>query len=217
MNQAIQAIAAKYNIAPCPPPQEFIPTGFPALDAVTGGIPKGRIVDVHGAEDAGKTALALAMAKGSVLYIDAENKLVPWMVRGRKSFYVMHPETLEDALEVCRIAAAGFDTIVLDTIEALPTSWEPWAYVAHPRETYDGPREKLLSKALPVLVPVLLSHGCTLILVNQMRDIPGIMYGRPDHSTGGRALRYYASLRMEVNRIEYVKKGQTTAIRLALR
>ena len=129
MNHAIQAVAERYGLTTCPPPQEFISIGIPSLDAVTGGVPKGRIVDIHGGEDTGKTALA--MAKGSVLYIDAENKLDPHMIHGRKSFYVAHLETLEDALEVIRIAAKAFDSIVLDTIEALPMKSEPWDCVTN--------------------------------------------------------------------------------------
>lgn len=204
MNQAIQAVAERYGLTTCPPPQEFIPIGIPALDAVTGGIPKGRIVDIHGAEDAGKTALALTLAKGSVLYIDAENKLDLRMIQGRKSFYIAHLETLEDALEVCRIAAAGFDTIVLDTVEAIPEAWDPWITITEPRE---NSREKLLSKALAILAPILLFNSCTLIVVNQMRAVPGIFHYELDHSTGGRALGYFASLRLEVRLIESVKKN----------
>lgn len=203
MNQAIQSVADKYGIAPCPP-QEFVHIGIPALDAITGGVPKGRIVDIHGAEDAGKTALALAMAKGSVLYIDAENKLAPCMVKGRKDFYVAHVQTLEAALEVCRVAAKGFDTIILDTLEALPLEWDPWEFIAKPNE---GPREGLLSRAFSVLVPELLSYGCTLIIVNQMRAVPGVFRYEQDHSTGGRALNYYAALRLDVRCIESVKTG----------
>lgn len=209
MNHAIQAVAERYGLTTCPPPQKFISTGIPALDAVTGGVPKGRIVDIHGGEDAGKTALALAMAKGSVLYIDAENKLDPHMIHDLKNFYIAHLETLEDALEVVRIATKAFDSIVLDTIEALPMKSEPWDCVTNYHKPHDDRREKLLSTALPALIPILLSNHCTLILVNQMRNIPGVMYGKPDHSAGGKALLYYAFLRLEVNRIDYTKKGQT--------
>ena len=215
MNQTIQVIAARYNIAACPPPQKFIPTGFKTLDAVTGGVPKGRIVDVYGTADAGKTALALSLARGNVLYIDAENKLSPWMVQKRKGLYVAHAESLESALEICRIAAAGFDTIVLDTIEALPEAFDPWTTISEPRE---NSRERLMSNALPVLVPLLYSNGCTLITVNQVRCVYGIFRYERDHSTGGKALDYYAALQLEVRRIDNVREnGERTGQKIMVR
>lgn len=213
MNNAIQAIAEKYNVAPCRIP-EFIPSGFPALDYVTGGIPKGRIVDIHGEEDAGKTALAVALAKGNTLFLDAENNLTHDNVRN--GAFVMRPDTLEDALEVCRTAAQGFDTVVIDSIEALPTREDlrmdaEWCNTKH--------REEIMSKALPILAHEFLANGCTLIIVNQMRNRQGVIYGRTDFSTGGRALTYYASLCLELHRIEFTKyrssvTGQVIRVRV---
>lgn len=205
MNLAIQAIAERYNIAPCRIP-EFVPSGIPALDAVTGGIPQGRITEIYGAEDTGKTALALTLAKGNTLFLDAEYKLIPNM--GRRGLCVMHPETLEDALNVCRTAATGFDSIVIDSLEALPTHYDLRMGVAQYHMDEDVKLcEQLLSKALPILSTECLANGCTLIIVNQMRNCPWIMFGNPERSTGGRALPYYATLRIKVNRIEIAMKG----------
>lgn len=207
MNQALQAIAERYGVRPCRVP-EFVPSGLPALDAVTGGIPVGRIVDIHGAEDSGKTALALALARGTTLFLDGECKLNPAHVRDPGNFWVMRPETLEGVLEVCRTAAQGFDTVIVDSIEAFPIRTEQELSLSVMFGSYDGSREKLLSRALPILARELCASGCTLILVNQMRNRQGVMYGRVDLSTGGRALTYYAALRLELNRVEYVRDRQ---------
>lgn len=215
MNSTIQAIAEMYGVGPCRIP-EFIPSGFKALDYVTGGIPKGRIVDIHGAEDAGKTALAVALAKGHTLFLDAENNMTAANVR--EGAFVMRPDTLEDALEVCQIAARGFDTVVIDSIEALPTREELRMGVGWYSDDA-GRRERLLSDALPILAHEFLANGCTLIIVNQMRNRQGVMYGRPDFSTGGKALPYYAALRLELYRVEYTKEhnhvtGQVVRIKV---
>lgn len=217
MNQALQAIAEKYNVTPCRIPG-FTSSGFPALDDVTGGIPKGRIVDIHGSEDAGKTALALALSKGNTLFLDAENKLTPSHVRGREGFFIIRPTSLEDALEVCRTAAKGFDTVVIDSIEALPTREELRMGVGWYSEDTKR-RERLLSDALPILAHEFLANDCTLIIVNQMRNRQGVIYGRVDFSTGGKALPYYAALRLELRRVEYTKDrnhvtGQVVNIRV---
>lgn len=212
MNQALQAIAERYGVRPCRVP-EFVPSGLPALDAVTGGIPVGRIVDIHGAEDSGKTALALALARGTTLFLDGECKLNPAYVRAPGRFWVMRPETLEDALEVCRTAARGFDTVVLDSIEAFPIREEQEVPLSDIFGSYDGSREKLLSHALPILARELSASGCTLILVNQMRNRMGVVYGRVDFSTGGRALGYYAALRLELFRAGNEKTRQTVRVR----
>lgn len=219
MNQAIQAIAKKYNVTPCRAPG-FAPSGFPALDAVTGGVPVGRIVDIHGAEDTGKTALAVALARGTTLFLDAENKLTPDHVRGREGFFSMHPSTLEDALEICRTAARGFDTVVIDSIEALPMRLDLERGVGEYSMSEDiKSRERLMSTALPILSRECLVCGCALIIVNQMRNRPEIIYGRPDAATGGKVLLYYAALRLETIRVEIVSRrreaiGQIVRVRV---
>lgn len=184
------------------PEQGRFSTGFESLDAATGGIPKGRIVEVFGAESSGKSALALHLARqaGEVLYMDADNAL-----SDGRGLYIMTPETLEDALGAVEIAAQAVDSIVIDTLTALPTRAEAEArlgnFHARPGST------EVLTHALPRLIPKLLKHNCTLFLVTQLRNVPGIMYGRPDRPNGGYALRNYAALRIETRRVEHIKQG----------
>lgn len=186
------------------PSKNVIPTGLPDLDAVfgIGGVPRGRVVEVHGPEGAGKTALALQIARQvpNALFIDADHGLPPWLCGG---LHLLTVDTLEDALEVVRVAAAGFDVIVIDTLAALPMQYD----TVTEQQTKTTPA-KLLAKALPILAAELAASGCTLILVNQLRDIPGVVYGNPERSTGGRALKFYASVRLEVRRIEVLKEGR---------
>lgn len=184
------------------PQNEFFFTGISELDKITGGIPVGRIVDIFGGEGSGKSALALHMAQsaGEVLYMDADNGLAH-----AGGLSVMHPETLEDALQVVEIAAPAFDAIVIDTLAALPSKAEALLDMG---DFYtESSAAAVLSRALPRLVPVLLKNRCTLILVNQLREVPGIIYGRPTKSTGGRALRYYTALKLETTRIEGTRRG----------
>ena len=119
----------------------------------------------------------------------------------------MHPETLEDALEVCRSAAVAFGTIVIDTLTALPTRAD---ISCHLDECHlgDWGAAGILSHALPALIGTLRRTGCTLILVNQMRNRPHIIYGQLDYPTGGRAIGYYAAQRLEVHRTEQNHVGQ---------
>lgn len=179
-------------------------TGFAPLDTITGGIPRGRVVEVFGEESSGKSALALHMARqtGEVLYMDADNALAD----GR-GLYVMRPDCLEDALQAVEIAAPAFDAVVIDTLTALQTREETELRIGefHAKRT----AAVVLSHALPRLLPVLQRNGCTLFLVTQLRNVPGILYGRPDRPNGGHALRHYAALRMETRRIEHIRqKGE---------
>lgn len=186
------------------PSADVIPTNLSDLDAVfgIGGVPKGRIVEIHGPEGVGKTALALQIARQApaALYVDADHGLPPWLCGG---LHLLTVDSLEDALDAVRVAAAGFDVIVIDSLPALPMRDDEITEL-HTTKT----PAKLLSKALPILAAELTRSGCTLILVNQLRDIPGIVYGNPEISTGGRALRFYASVRLDVRRIEVLKEGR---------
>lgn len=187
-----------------------------SLNMAIGAIPLGRIIEIHGGEDSGKTALALHLAQqigGPVLFMDADCGLSPVHLRswGLQDLYCMHPETLEDALEICRSAAGAFGTIVIDTLAALPTRAD-LSYRLDESCLTDGGSAKILSHALPVLVRILRRTGCTLILVNQMRNNPDIIYGRTEYPTGGRAIGYYAALRMEVYRTERNQAGQGVRI-----
>ena len=185
------------------PIQDRFYTGIASLDRLTGGIPSGRIVELFGENSSGKTTLArfLAESAGEVLYMDADNGL-----GGVRGMNVMYPETLEDALRAVEIAAPAFDAVVIDSLTALPTRAEAELDIG---DFYTkSSAAVVLSRALPRLVPVLLKNRCAMILVTQLRDIPGVMYGRPDKPSGGRALRHYASLRIEVRRLEITKHGR---------
>lgn len=207
INQTCEA-----NIGYGTAPQEIISTGLPQLDAVTGGgIPRGRIVEVHGNEGSGKTALALHLAQqtgGAVLYADADHGLSPYILRGRE-LYLLNVNTLEDALGACQTAAiGGFSAVVIDTVTAFPTGEDMRVGI---NDKYGPPRNqqaKVMSKCLPILTGLLHVTGCTLFLVNQLRENPGIMYGRPDRPTGGRAIGYFAALRLETRRIETMESGK---------
>lgn len=195
------------------PPVELVPSGIPQLDVAIGGIPRGRIIEIHGNEGSGKTALALHLAQqlgGPVLYIDADHGLSPYIL-GEQELYLLDVPSLEDALDACWTAAVGgFAAIVLDSVAALPTNEDL-------RESINGKyplRERqaqVMAKALPALVGVLHGTGCTLILVNQMREKPGIVYGNPYYPTGGKAIGYFAALRLETRRIEQIKPAREEA------
>lgn len=207
INQTCEA-----NIGYGTAPQEIISTGIPQLDAVTGGgIPRGRIVEIHGNDGSGKTALALHLAQqtgGAVLYADADHGLSPYILRGRE-LYLLNVDTLEDALSACQTAAiGGFSAVVIDTVTAFPTGEDMRVGI---NDKYGLPRNqqaKVMSKCLPILNGLLHVTGCTLFLVNQLREKPGIMYGRPDRPTGGRAIGYFAALRLETRRIETMESGK---------
>ena len=206
INQTCEA-----NIGYGTAPQEIISTGIPQLDAVTGGgIPRGRIVEIHGNDGSGKTALALHLAQqtgGAVLYADADHGLSPYILRGRE-LYLLNVDTLEDALDACQTAAiGGFSAVVIDTVTAFPTGEDMRVGI---NDKYGPPRNqqaKIMSKCLPILTGLLHVTGCTLFLVNQLREKPGFVYGRPDRPTGGRAIGYFAALRLETRRIETMESG----------
>lgn len=206
INQTCEA-----NIGYGTAPQEIISTGVPQLDAVTGGgIPRGRIVEIHGNDGSGKTALALHLAQqtgGAGLYADADHGLSPYILRGRE-LYLLNVDTLEDALDACQTAAiGGFSAVVIDTVTAFPTGEDMRVGI---NDKYGPPRNqqaKIMSKCLPILTGLLHVTGCTLFLVNQLREKPGFVYGRPDRPTGGRAIGYFAALRLETRRIETMESG----------
>lgn len=189
------------------PSENVISTGLPDLDAVfgIGGVPKGRIIEIHGPEGSGKTALALQIAKQvpNALFVDADHGLPPWLCG---KLHLLMVDSLEDALDAVRIAAAGFDVIVIDTLAALPMRCDTVTEL-HAKTT----SAKLLSKALPILAFELARSGCTLVLVNQLRTRTGIVFGNPNVATGGRALKFYASVRLEVRWVEEVKEGPEIA------
>lgn len=196
------------------PPQELFSTGLPQLDTAIGGIPRGRIVDIYGTEGSGKTTLALHLAQklpGPMLYIDADHGLSPHML-GCASGYLLDAGatgSMEKVLDACRIAAGSgaFGSIVIDTVAALPTKQDLRLRFTDADNLTDRERQaKVMATALPMLAGALCKTGCTLFLVNQIRDKPGVMYGCPENPTGGKALRYYAALRLRVSRYESIQK-----------
>lgn len=207
INQTCEA-SVSYGL----PAQEIVPTGLPRLDtALGGGIPRGRIVEIHGSDGSGKTALALRLAQllpGPTLYVDADHGLSPYMLHGAGELYRLDVGTLEDTLDACFTAiVGGFGAVVIDTVAALPTNEDMRNSI---NDRYGGPRErqaKVMSKALPILAPFLHHTGCTLILVNQLREKPGVLYGNPVCTTGGKAIGFYAALRLDTRRCEVIKEG----------
>ena len=206
INRACQAsISYGYQL----PKQEVIPTGIPQLDAVIGGgVPRGRIIEIFGAEASGKTALALHMARhipGPALYVDADRGLSPYMVKGQ-DLYLLRLEALEETLDACFTAAVGgFGCIVLDTVTAIPTKEDTENSINEIWNCHRGLQAKVLAKGIPILNGILAANGCTLIVVSQLRNKPGIIYGRPDKPASGNAIKYFSALRLETRRIEVMK------------
>lgn len=223
LNQALRAIQKQYGAFSIMPANwmqsqanHIIPTGIKSLDAALGigGVPMGRVVEIYGREDSGKSALALQIvnnlpADSPALYIDADHHISP-ITDARHELYVLDVETLEDAFEACRIAAPVFGAIVIDTLSALPTQYllDPVSAL----RTADKNIGKIVSHALEVLVPLLSKTGCTLILVNQLREKPGILYGNPEHPTGGNAIKYYSAIRMDVRQYQINAQGMSIRV-----
>lgn len=202
------------------PRQEAIATGLPELDAAlgVGGIPKGKIVEIYGPEAAGKTEFALHIASmaQSALYIDADHGLVSARLSGYDGLHLLSVDTLEEALQVIKIAAESFDIIVVDTLTALPTRQE---LIMSMGESARGAAAKILAAALPRLTTQLAKTGCALVIVNQTRTAP-VLYGDPVCVPGGCALKHYAAMRAEIRRIEILKEdgravGQRIKIKLS--
>lgn len=214
-NALLELVNREYNglIAYGLPETETIPTGLPQLDAAMGGgIPRGRIVEIHGSEGSGKTALALYLAAqlpGPTLYVDADHGLSPYMLRKSGELYRLDVGTLEKTLDACldAVRSGAFGAVVIDTVAALPTN-EDMGTDFKFWEGCDKQQAKVMSKALPILAEALRRTGCTLILVNQLRTDPNIYYGNPEYPTGGKAIGYYAALRLAVSRVKDINKGK---------
>ena len=196
---------------------DIVSTGIMGLDIAlgVGGIKKGSIVEIYAPESAGKTTLALQMCKQyqkdkPVLYIDTERTLtretIEMMGVKEKNFYLMHVDNLEMALEVCKTVALNgtFSAIVIDSLAGLVPKAQIDGNVG---DYHAGLFSRIMSETLPILTTFLDNSGCTLIITNQLREKTGVMFGNPEHATGGRALKYYASVRLDVRRIESLKQG----------
>lgn len=196
---------------------DIVSTGVVGLDIAlgVGGIKKGSIVEIHAPESAGKTTLALQLCKQfqkekPVLYIDTERTLTRETIESigiePNNFYLMHVNSLEMALETCKVIAlsGAFSAIVIDSLTGLAPQAQINGDVG---DCHSGLFSRIMSETLPVLTPMLDNSGCTLIIITQLREKVGVMFGSPEYSTGGRALKYYASIRMDIRRIESLKQG----------
>ena len=197
---------------------ESIPTGALSLDIALGigGVPKGRIIEIYGPESSGKTTLALhviAQAQklgGEAAFIDAEHALDPTYARALgvdvDSLVVSQPDTGEQALEIAEslVRSGAIDVIVVDSVAALVPKAEIDGEMG---DSHVGLQARLMSQALRKLAGVINKSNTICIFINQLREKIGVMYGNPETTAGGRALKFYASVRMEVRRIETLKNG----------
>jgi recombination protein RecA len=197
---------------------KVIPTGSIALDIALGigGLPRGRIVEVYGPESSGKTTVALhavanAQAAGGIAaFIDAEHALDPEYARAigvdTDALLVSQPDTGEQALEIADmlIRSGALDVIVIDSVAALVPRAEIEGEMG---DSHVGLQARLMSQALRKITGALNSSGTTAIFINQLREKVGVVYGSPEVTTGGRALKFYSSVRLDVRRIETLKQG----------
>lgn len=203
---------AKLNI-------DAISTGSVSLDIATGigGIPKGRIIEVFGPESSGKTTLALHMiaeaqkAGGKAAFIDAEHALDPEYARNLgvdiDNLIVSQPDTGEQALEICEmlVRSSALDVVVIDSVAALVPRAEIQGEMG---DTHVGLQARLMSQALRKLAGAINKSNTAVVFINQLREKVGIMFGNPEVTSGGRALKFYSSIRMDVRRIESIKQGE---------
>jgi recombination protein RecA len=199
-------------------PIEVIPTGSIALDLALGigGLPRGRIVEIYGPESSGKTTVALhavanAQAAGGVAaFIDAEHALDPEYARAlgvdTDALLVSQPDTGEQALEIMDmlIRSGALDVIVVDSVAALVPRAEIEGEMG---DSHVGLQARLMSQALRKITGALSNSGTTAIFINQLREKIGVMFGSPETTTGGKALKFYSSIRLDVRRIETLKDG----------
>ena len=197
---------------------ESIPTGSLSLDLALGigGVPKGRIVEIYGPESSGKTTLALHIVAeaqkrgGEVAFIDAEHALDPTYARALgvdiDSMLISQPDTGEQGLEICEalVRSGAIDVVVVDSVAALTPRAEIEGDMG---DSHVGLLARLMSQALRKLAGSIAKTNCIVVFINQLREKVGVVYGNPEVTTGGRALRFYASVRMEVRRVESLKNG----------
>jgi recombination protein RecA len=200
------------------PPIQAIPTGSIALDVALGigGLPKGRVIEIYGPESSGKTTVALhavanAQAAGGIAaFIDAEHALDPEYA-GKlgvdiDNLLVSQPDTGEQALEIADmlVRSGALDIIVIDSVAALVPRAEIEGEMG---DSHVGLQARLMSQALRKMTGALANSGTTAIFINQLREKIGVMFGSPETTTGGKALKFYASVRLDVRRIETLKDG----------
>ena len=197
---------------------DAIPTGSLSLDIALGigGVPTGRIIEIYGPESSGKTTLALHIVAeaqkrgGEVAFIDAEHALDPSYARALgvdiDSMLISQPDTGEQGLEICEalVRSGAIDVVVVDSVAALVPRAEIEGDMG---DSHVGLLARLMSQALRKLAGSIAKTNCIVIFINQLREKVGVMYGNPEVTTGGRALKFYASVRIDVRRVETLKAG----------
>ena len=197
---------------------EAIPTGSLSLDLALGigGLPRGRIVEIYGPESSGKTTLALHVLAeaqkmgGEVAFVDAEHALDPTYAKALgvnvEDMLISQPDTGEQALEITEalVRSGAIDVVVVDSVAALVPRAEIEGEMG---DSFVGLHARLMSQALRKLTGVINKTNSIVIFINQLREKVGVMYGNPEVTTGGRALKFYASVRIDVRRIETLKSG----------
>ena len=197
---------------------ETIPTGSLSLDIALGlgGVPKGRIIEVYGPESSGKTTVALHMVaevqkRGGIAgFIDAEHALDPAYAKNIgvdiENLYISQPDNGEQALEITEtmVRSGAVDIIIVDSVAALVPKAE---IDGDTGDSHVGLQARLMSQALRKLTAAISKSNCIVIFINQLREKVGVMFGNPETTTGGRALKFYSSIRLDVRRIEALKQG----------
>ena len=197
---------------------EAVPTGSLSLDIALGigGVPKGRIIEIYGPESSGKTTLALHILAeaqkrgGEVAFIDAEHALDPTYARALgvdiDSMLISQTDTGEQGLEICEalVRSGAIDVVVVDSVAALTPRAEIEGDMG---DSHVGLLARLMSQALRKLAGSISKTNCIVVFINQLREKVGVVYGNPEVTTGGRALKFYSSVRMEVRRVEAIKNG----------
>lgn len=197
---------------------ETVPTGALSLDLALGlgGVPKGRIIEIYGPESSGKTTVTLHMVaevqkRGGIAgFIDAEHALDPVYAKSIgvdiENLYISQPDNGEQALEITEtmVRSGAIDIIVVDSVAALVPKAEIEGDMG---DSHVGLQARLMSQALRKLTAVISKSNCIVIFINQLREKVGVMFGNPETTTGGRALKFYSSVRMDIRRIEALKQG----------
>ena len=197
---------------------ETVPTGSLSLDLALGlgGVPKGRIIEIYGPESSGKTTVALHVVAevqklgGIAGFIDAEHALDPVYARNIgvdiDNLYISQPDNGEQALEITEtmVRSGAVDIVIVDSVAALVPKAEIDGDMG---DSHVGLQARLMSQALRKLTAVISKSNCVVIFINQLREKVGVMFGNPETTTGGRALKFYSSIRLDVRRIESLKQG----------
>ena len=200
---------------------ESIPTGSLALDVALGigGVPKGRIIEVYGPEASGKTTLSLSIVAeaqkigGAAAFIDAEHSLDPVYAKKigvcTEDLLISQPDTGEQALEITEalVRSNAIDVIIVDSVAALVPRAEIEGEMG---DSHIGLQARLMSQALRKLTAAISKSKCTVIFINQLREKIGLMFGNPETTTGGRALKFYSSVRLDIRKIDIIKNGEHT-------